>query len=30
MNNDKLVIFDTTLRDGQQTTGASMLIPSNL
>ena len=24
MNNDKLVIFDTTLRDGEQSPGASM------
>ena len=24
MSNDKLVIFDTTLRDGEQSTGASM------
>ena len=24
MNNDKIIIFDTTLRDGEQSPGASM------
>ena len=28
-NSDKLVIFDTTLRDGEQSPGASMNVSEN-
>ena len=29
-NSDRVVVFDTTLRDGEQSPGASMNIPEKL